>query len=193
MRAGAHPGPRLLVAERRRRHPDGDDEGLAAADLTPTIAAELRALRSRLRGRIDWDLDGAIADAQEALRLAAGAGEAEVSARASLGRALMMAGDRSWQDELERAADLAVEFGNVHEAATLGDTLIWGHLFTGDPTQCARGRGQPHRRDDRRGDGMEPLLPSGVAAGPRARRRRPRVGVQRGGAAAPPAADRQDA
>ena len=50
----------------------------------------------------------------------------------------MMVGDPSWQDELERAADLAVEFGDVHEAAALGDALIWGHLFTGDPTQCAR-------------------------------------------------------
>ena len=26
----------------------------------------------------------------------------------------------------------------MHEAAALGDALIWGHLFTGDPTQCAR-------------------------------------------------------
>ena len=111
--------------------------GLAADDLTPGVHAELLALRSRILGRVDWDLDGAVAAASEAVVLAGDDGRRQAAARSALGLAYLMSGDARWQDELEVATRLAVEDEDLHNASTLGDALFFGHLLSGDPSRCA--------------------------------------------------------
>jgi hypothetical protein len=47
-----------------------------------------------------------------------------------------MAGDPGWHAVLEAAATIAVAEHNVHEAVTLFDTLLFGHLLSGNPQLC---------------------------------------------------------
>ncbi len=105
--------------------------------LPPSIAAELLALRSRIRCRVDWDVAGGIDDGRRSVELAERAGTSAMSAHSALGLALLMAGDPAWQDELLSAGRLAAASDDLHNASTVYDTMFFGHLLAGDPARCA--------------------------------------------------------
>ena len=112
-------------------------EGLAACGGSDgDVAAELLALRSRIRCRVDWDLPGAIAAADEAISLASGPGRSLLAAHSARGQALLIAGDPGWADELEVASRMAVAEEDLHDAVVLYDTQFFGHLLSGDPSRC---------------------------------------------------------
>ncbi len=115
----------------------GIDAALRAPDLDGSIASELLSLRSRIRCRVDWDLDGGIADGRRAVELAEDANHGRVAAHSALGLAYLMAGDASWQVELAEAGRLAIADEDVHNAVTEFDTAFFGHLLSGDPSRCA--------------------------------------------------------
>ncbi len=108
-------------------------DGLAG-DIETAERVELLSLDSRMRTRVDWDLEGGIAVAREAVADAVGA--ERVSAQSALGLAYLMAGDPRWIDALELAGDLVVAADDVHNAVTVFDTMVFGHLLSGDPTRC---------------------------------------------------------
>jgi DNA-binding CsgD family transcriptional regulator/tetratricopeptide (TPR) repeat protein len=111
------------------------ESALAQPSVAPSTAAELYALRSRIRCRVDWDLPGAIADARTGVALAADA-QGALAAQSALGLALLMSGDPGWQQALEEAGRLAVGERDVHNAVTVYDTTFFAHLLSGDPARC---------------------------------------------------------
>ena len=114
------------------------EAGLADADAEPAVTIELLSLRSRIRCRVDWDLEGAIEDGRAAVALAGRSdGLGAAGAQSALGLALLMAGDPSWQPELERAGRQAIADDDVHTAVSIYDTMFFGHLLSGDPERCA--------------------------------------------------------
>ncbi len=114
------------------------ETGLADSTADLDTSAELLSLRSRIRGRVDWDLSAAIADGRRAVALAEQAGgRHSAGAHSALGLALFMAGDPSWQPELERAAEQSIADDDMHSAASVYDTMFFGHLLAGDPSCCA--------------------------------------------------------
>ena len=114
------------------------EAGLADAHAEPAGTIELLSLRSRIRCRVDWDMDGAIEDGRAAVALAGRSdGLGAAGAHSALGLALLMAGDPSWQPELERAGRQAIADDDVHTAVSVYDTMFFGHLLSGDPQRCA--------------------------------------------------------
>ncbi|MGZ6898592.1 MAG: LuxR C-terminal-related transcriptional regulator [Acidimicrobiia bacterium] len=97
--------------------------------------SELLGLRARIRGRIDWDLAGSIADGEAALALAGDDPRLASSAHSALGLTRFISGDPGWTDDLEAATHYAVADVDVHEAVTIADTMIFGHLLSGDPAR----------------------------------------------------------
>ena len=113
------------------------EEGLLLLDGSGSEGEiELLSLRTRILARVDWDLDGAIALGATTVELAERVGTGIAGAHSSLGLAHLMAGNRAWEEHLERAGLAARD--DLHEAVVIYDTLFFAHLLSGDPTRCRR-------------------------------------------------------
>ena len=59
----------------------------------------------------------------------------QAAAYSALGLARLVVADPGWSADLETAARLAVDDVDVHEAVTIHDAAIFGHLLNGDPAR----------------------------------------------------------
>ena len=115
--------------------------GLTFESIEPADAAELWSLDSRIRTRVEWDLDAGMASAERAISLAAAATgaaatSATVAAQSAFGLAALMAGAPGWAEALEIAGATAMRNDDLHNAVTVYDTMIFGQLLSGDPHRC---------------------------------------------------------
>jgi tetratricopeptide (TPR) repeat protein len=108
---------------------------LERTDAPDAARSEMLTIRSRILARTDWDIEGAIRDGNDALALAGDDARLRAAAYSALGLARLVVADPGWSDDLEAAARLAVDDVDVHEAVTIHDAAIFGHLLNGDPAR----------------------------------------------------------
>jgi DNA-binding CsgD family transcriptional regulator len=93
-------------------------------------------LDAKMRGRVEWDLEGARSSAARAVELAEAIGAAKAAAYSAAGSAFLASADPAFTGYLEQAIDTARVDGDMMTAAMAADTLCMGHLLFGDPASC---------------------------------------------------------